>query len=108
MPGVSEDSPSCRAVLLAQRDRFAGLSVHAGLLMVALEPLELRDHHLAGWDQHIAVLVGKGARQKGLGKARIGNRFLGRIVGSSDDQAVNHSSGVLDAISWHTAAMSVA
>jgi hypothetical protein len=30
---------------------FRVLLIHAGLLMMSLEPLELRDHHLAGRDQ---------------------------------------------------------
>jgi hypothetical protein len=38
--------------------------------MMSLQPLELRDYHLAGRYQHVAVLVGKGARQKSLGEGR--------------------------------------
>src|SRR6516164_4360844 len=76
--------------------------------MMSLEPLELRDHHLAGRDQHVAVLVGKGARPESLGEAQISSSFLGRIARSSDDQAVNHLAGVLDAIGWDAAAMSIA
>ena len=87
--------------------RVVGGSVQAGLLMMPLESFELRDHHPAARDQHVAVLVGKGARSVGLGKARIGGGFLCRIVRSRDDQPVNHASGVLDAISWDTAAMSI-
>src|SRR5215472_19017950 len=76
--------------------------------MMSLEPLELRDHHLAGRDQHVIVMVEKGVRQKGLGKARIRSGFVGRIAGSSDDEAMNHSAGTLDAIGRDAAAMSVA
>jgi len=43
--------------------------VHAGLLMMSLEPLELCDHHLAGRDQYVTVRIGKGARQESFGKA---------------------------------------
>src|SRR5215472_1762079 len=83
------------------------LSVHAGLLMMSFEAVELRDHHPARWDQR-PVLVGKGARHEDLGKARVGNSFLGRIVRSSDDQVVDHLPGLLDAIGCDAAAMSVA
>ena len=65
--------------------RVVDASVQAGLLMVPLKSFELRDHHLAARDQHVAVLVGKGARPVGLGKARIGSSFLRRIVRSRDD-----------------------
>src|SRR6266850_501630 len=75
--------------------------------MMLLDPFELRDHHLARGDQHVTVLVGKGARLEGLGKARIGSSFLCWIARGCDDQPVNHASGVLDAISWDTAAMSI-
>jgi len=75
--------------------------------MMLLDPFELRDHHLARGDQHVTVLVGKGARLEGLGKARIGGSFLCRIARGCDDQPVNHASGVLDAIGWDTAAMSI-
>ena len=75
--------------------------------MMTLKPFELGDHHLAGWDQRVALSVGKGGRLESLGEARIGSSFFGRIVRSSDDQALNHFSGVLDAISWDAAAMSV-
>src|SRR5271166_3380762 len=84
------------------------LSVHAGLLMMSLEPLELRDHRLARRDQHVAVLIRKGARPEGLGEARVRSSFVGRIARSSDDQAVNHCAGVLDTIGRDAAAMSVA
>ena len=87
--------------------RVAGASVQSGLLMMLLESFELRDNHLAARVQHVAVLVGKGARPVGLGKARIGGRFLCRIVRSRDDQPVNHFFGVVDAIGWDTAALSV-
>src|SRR5215469_10771295 len=75
--------------------------------MMSFEPLELRDHHLAGRDQHIAILIGKGARQEGLGEARIRSSFVVGIPRSSDDQAVNPCAGVLDAVGWDAAAMSV-
>ena len=70
------------------------LSVHAGFLMMSLEAFELRDYHLACWDQRVSVLVRERARHEDLGKARIGSRFLGRIVRSSDDQVVNYFSGL--------------
>ena len=76
--------------------------------MMPLEAFELRDHHLAGWDQRAPVLVRESARHEDLGKARIGSSFLGWIVRCSDDQVVNHLTGVLDAIGWDAAAMSVA
>src|SRR5271169_3853399 len=76
--------------------------------MMSLEAFELRDHHLAGWDQRVPFLVREGARHEDLGKARIGSGFLGRIVRSSDDQVVNHLSGMLDAVGWDAAAMSAA
>jgi len=75
--------------------------------MMSLEPFELRDHHLAARDQNVTVLVGKGARPEGLSKTRTGGSFLSRIIRSRDDHLVNHSFGVLDAIGWDTAAMSV-
>jgi hypothetical protein len=56
--------------------------------MMSLQPLELRDYHLAGQYQRVAVLVGKVARQKSLGKAPIGGSFLCRIARSSNDQPV--------------------
>jgi hypothetical protein len=92
----------------AAEDESPGLSVHAGLLMMSLEPLELCDHHLARRDQHVAVLVRNGARLESLGEARIGSSFFGRIARGSNDQTVNHFAGVLDAIRWDAAAMSVA
>src|SRR6516165_6007658 len=92
----------------AAENESPGLSVHAGLLMMSLEPLELCDHHLAGRDQYLTVLIGKGARQESLGKARIGSGFVGRIGRSGYDQAVNHCAGLLDAIGWDAAAVSVA
>src|SRR5271163_3699566 len=76
--------------------------------MMSLEAFKLRDYHLAGWDQRVPFLVRESARHEDLGKARIGSSFLGRIVRSSDDQVVNHLSGVLDAIGGDSAAMSVA
>src|SRR5271165_7222204 len=42
----------------------------------SLEPLELRDHHLAWRYQHVAVFVGKSAGQKSLGETQIGSSFL--------------------------------
>jgi|SRR6516225_4944132 hypothetical protein len=75
---------------------------------MSLEPLELCDHRLAGRDQYVTVLVGKGARQESLGEARIRSGFVGRIERSSDDKAMNHRAGMLDAIGWDAAAMSVA
>jgi hypothetical protein len=75
--------------------------------MMTLEPFELGDHHLAEWDQRVALSVRKGGRLEGLGEARIGSSFFGRIVRSSDDRVLNHFSGVLDAISWDAATMSV-
>jgi hypothetical protein len=75
--------------------------------MMALKPFELGDHHLAGWDQRVAPSVGKGGSLEGLGEARIGISFFDRIVRSRDNQALNHFPGVLDAISWDAAAMSV-
>ena len=74
---------------------------------MTLKPFEFGDHHLAGWDQRVALSVGKGGPLEGLGKARIGSSFFGRIVRSSDNQALNHFSGALDPISWDAAAMSV-
>jgi hypothetical protein len=76
--------------------------------MMSLQPLELRDHHLAGWDQRATILVGKGARPESLGEARIGSSFLVPIARSSDDHAVNYLAGIFDAICWDAAAMSVA
>ena len=76
--------------------------------MMSLEAFELRDHHLAGWDQRVPFLVREGARHEDLGKARIGSSFLGRIVRSNEDQVVNHLAGALDAIGGDSAAMSVA
>src|SRR5271168_4819564 len=76
--------------------------------MMSLEAFKLRDYHLAGWDQRVPFLVRESARHEDLGKARIGSSFLGRIVRSSDDQVVNHLSGVLNAIGGDSAAMSVA
>src|SRR6516164_7724598 len=73
--------------------------------MMTLKPFELGDHHLAGWDQRVSV--GKGSRLEDFGEARIGSSFFGRIVRSSDNQALNHFPGVLDAISWDAATMSV-
>jgi hypothetical protein len=84
------------------------LSVHAGLLMMRLKPLELRDHDLARRDQWFAVLVGKGGGHEDLDETRIGSGFLGRIVGTSDDQALYHVSGVLDPLAGDAAAMGVA
>jgi hypothetical protein len=84
------------------------LLVHAGLLMMSLEPLELRDHHLARRDQHVAILVRRGARPEDFGEAGVRNSFVGRIARSSDDQAANHCAGVLDPIGRDAAAMSVA
>jgi hypothetical protein len=84
------------------------LSVHGGLQVMSLEPLELPDHNLAGRDQYVATLVGKGARPEGFREAQIRASFLGRIPRSSDDQAVNHSAGMLDTIGRDAAAMSVA
>jgi hypothetical protein len=75
--------------------------------MMSLEPLELCDHRLAGRDQYVTVLIWKGARPESLGKARIGSGFVGRIA-RSGDQAVNHFAGLLDAIGWDAAPMSVA
>jgi len=76
--------------------------------MMLLEAFELRDHHLAGRDQRVPVLVRESARHEDLGKARIGGSFLGQIVRSSDDQVVNYFSGLRDPLSLHAAAMSVA
>ena len=87
--------------------RFPDVSVHTGLPMMTLKPFELGDHHPAGWDQRVALSVGKGSHREGLGEARIGSSFFGRIVRSSDNQPLNHFPGVLDAISWDAAAMSV-
>jgi hypothetical protein len=75
--------------------------------MMTLKPFELGDHHLAGWDQRVALSVGKGGSLEGLGEARIGSSFFGRIVRSRDNQALNHFPGVLDTISWDAAAVSV-
>jgi hypothetical protein len=85
-----------------------GSSVHAGLLMVSLKPFELRDYHLAGRGQRLAVLAWEGARQEHLGKASIRSRRLIRIVNGGKDQVANHFSCVLDALSWDAAAMSIA
>jgi hypothetical protein len=74
---------------------------------MTLKPFELGDHHLAGWDQRVALSVGKGGSLEGLGEARIGSSFFGRIVRSRDNQTLDHFSGVLDVISWDAAAMSV-
>src|SRR5262249_49071867 len=60
-----------------------------------------------GWDQRVAVSVGKSGSLEGLREARIGSSFFGRIVGSRENQALNHLPGVLDTISWDAAAMSV-
>jgi hypothetical protein len=77
--------------------------------MMSLEPLELRDYHVAGRYQHVAVLVRKGARQKSLRETPIGSSFLCPIARSSNDhQPVNHFARVLDAIGWDASAMSVA
>ena len=75
---------------------------------MTLKPFELGDHHLAGWDQRVALSVRKGGHLEGLGEARIRSSFFGRIVRSSDDQPLNHFSGMLDTISCDAAAMSVA
>ena len=75
---------------------------------MSLEPLELCDHYVARRDRHIAVLVRNSARPESLGEARIGSSFFRRIARSSNDHAVNHLAGVLDAIGWDPAAMSVA
>jgi hypothetical protein len=75
--------------------------------MMTLKPFELGDHDLAGWDQRLALSVGKGGSLESLGEARIGISFFGRIVRSRDNLALDHVRGVLDAISWDTAAMSV-
>src|SRR6516164_5214797 len=74
---------------------FPDVSVHTGLPMMTLKPFELGDHHLAGRDQRKALSVGKGGRLEGLGEARIGSGFLGRIVRSSDNKALNHFPGVV-------------
>jgi hypothetical protein len=66
--------------------------------MMSLEPLELSDYHLAGRYQHVAVLVGKGARRKSLGGAPIGGSFLCRIARTSNDQPVNHFARLLEAV----------
>src|SRR6516162_4594113 len=95
------------SVCAAENDS-PGLSVHAGLLMMSLEPLELCDHHLARRDQRVAVLVRNGARQESLGEARVGSSFFRRIARGSNDQTVNHCAGVIHAIGRNTAAMSVA
>jgi hypothetical protein len=76
--------------------------------MMSLEPLELHDYHVAGRYQHVAVLVGKGARQKSLRETPIGSSFLCPIARSSNDQPVNHFARVRDAIGRDAAAMSVA
>jgi hypothetical protein len=76
--------------------------------MMSLEALELCDHHLAGRDQYVTVLIGKGARQESLGKARIASGFVVRIARSGGYQTVNHFAGLLDAIGWDAAPMSVA
>jgi hypothetical protein len=75
--------------------------------MMTLKPFELGYHHLTGWDQRVALSVGKGGCLEGLGEARIGSSFFVRIVRTSKNQALNHFPGVLDAITWHAAAMSV-
>jgi hypothetical protein len=76
--------------------------------MMSFESLELCNHHSAGRDQCVTVLVGKGARPERLGEARIGKSFLVRIAGSSDDHAVDHLAGVLDAIGCDATALRVA
>jgi hypothetical protein len=76
--------------------------------MVSLEPVELCNHHRAGRDQRVPVLIWESARQENLGKARIRSRRLTRIVSGGNDQAVDHFSGVLDALSRDAAAMSIA
>jgi hypothetical protein len=69
---------------------ICGFLLHASLLTMSLEPLELRDYHVAGRYQHVAVLVGKGARQKSLRETPIGSGFLCPIARSRNDQPVNH------------------
>jgi hypothetical protein len=76
--------------------------------MVSLEPVELHNHHPAGRDQCVAVLIWESARLENLGKARTRSRRLTRIVSGGNDQAVDHFSGVLDALSRDAAAMSIA
>jgi hypothetical protein len=53
-------------------------------------------------------LIWESAGQENRGKARIRSRRLTRIVSGGHDQVAYHFSGVLDALSWDAAAMSIA
>jgi hypothetical protein len=85
-----------------------GSSIHARLLMVPLEPVELCNHHFARRDQRARICAWVGVRQEDLGIPRIRSRFLCRIVSGGNDQIVDHFSGPLDALGWDAAAMGVA
>ena len=87
--------------------RRLSTSVQSGLPVVLLEPFELRDHDVAGWEA-LLVFARTGARQEYLDKSRFRGRRLSRIPGGDNDQAVNYFARVLDALSWDAAAIRVA
>jgi hypothetical protein len=75
--------------------------------MMLLEPFELRHHRTARRDQRV-LGIGDGARYEDFDKARIRSGLFGRVVRRSDDQVMNDSSGVVDALSRNPAAMGIA
>ena len=75
--------------------------------MVSLEPVELLDHHGAGW-KRVRVLVWESGRYEDLGKARIRSRRLIRISGGGSDEVVDHRSGALHTLNRDAAATSIA
>ncbi|HMD64757.1 MAG TPA: hypothetical protein VKF83_12410 [Stellaceae bacterium] len=75
--------------------------------MVSLEPVELLDHHGAGRER-VRVLVWESARRENLGKARIRNGRLARILGGGNNEVVGHLSGALHALDRNAAAMRIA
>lgn len=67
--------------------------------------LVCRNHHRAGRDQHVPILVWNCARHENLGEARIRARHFARIVSSGNDQVVNPFSDALDPLSRDAAAV---
>src|SRR5215471_7691792 len=69
--------------------RRLNTSVQSGLPVVLLEPFELRDHDVAGWEA-LLVFARTGARQEYLDKSRFRGRRLSRIPGGDNHEPANN------------------
>jgi hypothetical protein len=75
---------------------------------MSLQSVELCNHHRAGRAQRVPIWIWDSARQEDLGKARIRSRHFARIVGSGNDQVMNHLSDVLDPLGWDATTVRIA